>query len=111
MSDGKVERAESVSDEVIVRAWQRIAKKRDADGNPTGSVQEVADNIGMKRGSLTQRVASLRKRGLPLAKMPRKGKAKKDIVSLQALLSDINADLEADELYEAEATDDYSDVE
>lgn len=111
MSENKVERAEAVSDEVIVRAWQRIAKKRDADGNPTGSVQEVADNIGMKRGSLTQRVASLRKRGLPLASMPRKGKAKKDIASLHSLLNEINAELEADELYEAEATDNYSDVE
>ena len=94
-------RSAKIADEVIIAAWQRIAKQTDpVTGERNGSINQVADEIGMKKDSLQQRVVSLRKQlesvGCKLSKMPRVkgGGKKKDLTNLATLFAQITRDLE-----------------
>lgn len=99
-----------IADAVVIEAWQRIANQVDADGEKTGSINQVADEIGMKKDTLQQRIVSLRKQlaavNCTLAKMPRAkgGGKKKDLTKLADLFNQINGELvdEADAEAETE---------
>ena len=95
----KAPRNANVSDELIINAWETMAIRKDADGKLDGSVQECADQLGMKKASLVQRVQSL-KSIITLTKMPRQastgsGGKKKNPEAVKALLAKIRADLAA----------------
>lgn len=81
-------RRANVSDEAIITAWQRIATEGE------GSIQKVADEVGMLKSSLQTRLTGLRK-VITLAEMPRAAGSgrKKSTKDLQALLAKINSDL------------------
>ena len=96
----KKTRRANVDDATIVGAWQRIAKQTDEDGNKTGSIQQVADECGMLKASLVQRINALRKMIkendlTPLLDMPRAkgGGKKKTPEGLAALLGKVNSEL------------------
>jgi predicted transcriptional regulator len=95
----RAERKASVSDESIIRVWQRMARRVDENGVLNGTIQAAADELGMNKASLNQRITSLKELGLTLAKMPRaKGGGRKKVVSdLTALLESINDELDADD--------------
>jgi hypothetical protein len=87
----------NVSDEAIIVAWETIAARKNEKGEQDGSVQEVADKLGMKKASLVQRVQSL-KPIVVLTKMPRQkstgsGGKKKDPQSVLDILARVRASL------------------
>lgn len=87
----------NVSDEAIIVAWETIAARKNEKGEQDGSVQEVADKLGMKKASLVQRVQSL-KPIVILTKMPRQkstgsGGKKKDPQSVLDILARVRASL------------------
>lgn len=93
--DAPKARRATVADKDIIKGWQAMALRVNEKGEKNGTVQEVADSLGMLKASLIQRVTSLRGLGIPLLKMPKigVGNRKKDISKLQALLSEINTEL------------------
>lgn len=105
----RAERKPNVSDENIIRVWQKMARRVDADGVKTGTIQAAADELGMNKASLNQRITSLRELGLELEKMPRAkgGGKKKSLTDLQKLLAAVNTELTVDD----EADDDADDSE
>lgn len=64
-----------VSAERFVKAWQNAE-----------SASEVADELGITAQSAQSRAAAYRKRGVNLKKMPRAGRAKLDVDSLNDLI-------------------------
>lgn len=94
----RAERKPNQSDENIIRVWQKMARRVDADGVKNGTRQAAADELGMNKASLTQRIDALETLGLKLEKMPRAkgGGKKKDLTDLQALLALVNEELEVD---------------
>jgi len=96
VAEVKARRA-NVADKDIISAWQKMAVRKDENGEKNGSIKEVADGLGMLKASLVQRVTSLKKLGVPLSDMPREkttGK-KKNLAELQALLAQTNQEIEA----------------
>lgn len=93
----KAPRNANVSDEAIITAWEKMAIRKNAEGELNGSVQEVADELNMKKASLVQRVQSL-KSIVTLTKMPRQkstgsGGKKKDPQSVKDILARVRASL------------------
>jgi hypothetical protein len=93
----KAPRNPNVSDEAIITAWETMAVRKDANGELNGSIQEVADQLGMKKASLVQRVQSL-KPIVKLSKLPRQkstgsGGKKKDPQSVLEILARVRASL------------------
>ena len=97
------ERNESVDDAVIITAFINAQNKVDDEGNIIGHLGDVAEETGMAMGSLSGRLTSLRKLGVPLPKMgepgalarnPSTGKTRKKKASdVLALFNKINSEL------------------
>jgi hypothetical protein len=88
----KAPRNANVSDEAILTAWEKTAIAK------SGTVQTVADELGMKKASLVQRVQSLKKLGIKLTDMPRQkstgaGGKKKDPQTVLDILARVRASL------------------
>lgn len=93
----KAPRNPNVSDKAIITAWEKMAIRKGENGERNGSVQEVADELGMKKASLVQRVQSL-KAFIQLTKMPRQkstgsGGKKKDPQTVLDILARVRASL------------------
>jgi hypothetical protein len=101
----RAERKPNVSDENIIKVWQKMARRVDADGVKNGTIQAAADELGMNKASLNQRITSLRELGLQLEKMPRAkgGGKKKDLSELQALLALVNEGLTVEDETEGDS--------
>jgi hypothetical protein len=89
----KAKRRPNVTDEAIMLAWEKGA----IEGKTTS---EVANELGMLKGSLVQRVQSLRKADVKLSKLTREksaggGAQKKDVAAVQARLEEIRKQLSA----------------
>ena len=99
------ERRASVASVDLIEAWM--------NGVAAGQTrQEIADDLGMEKASLQQRVYALKKQGvtLPNPKDEARGGKRTDISALQALVAKLNSELEipADESDESEGDSDES---
>jgi hypothetical protein len=76
MSEEKTKRSESVEGSTFISTWQKA-----------GTLQEVAEKLGMREGSASQRACNMRKLGIRLKHMPKTTPV--DLADLQALADEL----------------------